>query len=347
MCPTGTFTAVETGATHQGQCQAQCRPGTWSQDGLDTCRTCPMGHHQSQYASTSCTACEPGHWTLARGANSVLDCKAHCPPGKTSDTGLEPCYPCPRGYFQDQSAANHCYKCPNKTTTAFHSSASIRDCIGLDLFQLRDMPLETLEINDCFSIPCQNDATCVPMDSGFQCQCQPGFQGSLCEIKVDPCLSSPCLNHGTCSKSGIEYKCTCLNGFTGKDCEIDIDECAENKCTNNGTCYDASATVIDSINDLSKPYICDCEDGFQGEFCEENIDDCQNHGCENNGQCIDGIGSFSCVCSPGFTGRLCEDEVDECASSPCHEGATCVDGLDSFTCMCGPGKGCPLIGQYS
>ena len=213
--------------------------------------------------------CPSGHWTLARGASTPGDCAAHCPPGRTSDTvrianiahtttyptcailqGLEPCYPCPRGYFQDQSGMNHCYKCPNKTTTAFHSSSSIEDCLGLDpAAAIAATELEILSVNDCFSLPCHGDAVCQPLDSGFQCQCPPGYQviltsdwslptiltsdwslpatltsdwwqGSLCDVEVEPCLSSPCLNQGTCTSHQDHYRCVCQPGFTGQDCEV-------------------------------------------------------------------------------------------------------------------------------
>ena len=154
--------------------------------------------------------------------------------------GLEPCYPCPRGYFQDQSGMNHCYKCPNKTTTAFHSSSSIEDCLGLDpAAASAATELEILSVNDCFSLPCHGDAVCQPLDSGFQCQCPPGYQvilasdwslptiltsdwwqGSLCDVEVEPCLSSPCLNQGTCTSHQDHYRCVCQPGFTGQDCEV-------------------------------------------------------------------------------------------------------------------------------
>ena len=339
VCPDGTFTAVETGATHQAQCKAQCRPGSWSRDGLETCRTCDMGHYQSEYASFECVPCERDRWTLSRGSTSYSDCLAYCPPGKTSDTGLEPCFPCPRGYFQDQQAADHCLKCPNKTSTKFPSSSSLEDCIGVDVDKIDYESLETLSVNDCFSLPCQNEGICHALKMGFQCECPPGYEGSVCENEVNPCKMEPCLNHGTCLKDGVDYKCICQNGYTGKDCEIDIDECENHKCLNNATCYDASSTeAIDYLDPISlPPYYCDCADGFQGEFCEQNIDDCQNHGCENNGQCIDGIGTFTCECSPGFSGRLCEDDIDECISNPCSDGSTCIDGINSYTCICDPG----------
>ena len=75
-------------------------------------------------------------------------------------------------------------------------------------------------MNDCFALPCHNEATCVPLDIGFTCSCPPGYQGSLCDIEADPCLSSPCLNHGTCSTVLGDYVCQCEVGYTGQDCEV-------------------------------------------------------------------------------------------------------------------------------
>ena len=111
------------------------------------CRTCSTGYFQADYAQTECEGCQVGFSTLFRGANSGQECKEECPPGKTSETGLEPCFPCPKGYFQPESGTEHCFKCPNKvaltpvsesyfffsqTTTIFQASFSIEDCIGLD-----------------------------------------------------------------------------------------------------------------------------------------------------------------------------------------------------------------------
>ena len=41
-----------------------------------------------------------------------------------------------------------------------------------------------MDINECASEPCQNDAACFD-DIGFYiCECIHGFSGSLCESKV-------------------------------------------------------------------------------------------------------------------------------------------------------------------
>ena len=80
--------------------------------------------------------------------------------------------------------------------------------------------LETLSVNDCFSVPCLHHGVCLPLVTGFQCVCPPGYHGSLCQLETDPCLSSPCLNQGSCSKQGADYLCQCEQGYTGQDCEV-------------------------------------------------------------------------------------------------------------------------------
>ena len=129
VCPGRTFTVAEGGASNKDQCKgeflkeetepnqslsAQCRPGTYSKDGLEQCRTCSAGSFQMDYAETKCQMCNDGFSTLFRGANSPEQCKAKCAPGKTSETGLEPCFPCPKGYFQPDEGTQNCFKCPNK-----------------------------------------------------------------------------------------------------------------------------------------------------------------------------------------------------------------------------------------
>ena len=110
---------------------AQCRPGSYSTDGLERCQTCERGFYQSDYAGLSCLRCGEGQDTLYRGATSLQDCRLQCLPGTISETGMEPCFPCPRGYFQERNGSDHCFKCPFKTTTLYHASDSFGDCIGL------------------------------------------------------------------------------------------------------------------------------------------------------------------------------------------------------------------------
>jgi len=54
---------------------AQCLPGTISVDGLERCRTCPLGEYQHKYAQTHCAACPPGKSTLQRGSSTPEQCR--------------------------------------------------------------------------------------------------------------------------------------------------------------------------------------------------------------------------------------------------------------------------------
>lgn len=71
---------------------------------------------------------------------------------------------------------------------------------------------QTTYESSCAYAPCLNGGTCISrralafaqIDKGpaavrpsdFNCTCQPGFQGSLCEEAVDLCRLQPCLNGG-------------------------------------------------------------------------------------------------------------------------------------------------------
>ena len=116
---------------------AQCRPGSYSSDGLERCQTCGRGFYQSDYAARECLGCGRGLSTLFRGATSAQDCRLECLPGTISETGMEPCFPCPRGYFQERNGSDHCFKCPFKTTTLHQASDSFGDCIGLNNYPFK------------------------------------------------------------------------------------------------------------------------------------------------------------------------------------------------------------------
>lgn len=111
-----------------------------------------------------------------------------CPEGQVSKTGLQPCYPCPRGYFQPDRGKSSCFVCPGGANTRKTGSTDITDCEGLarsaashggNSFDLADIfaPTTQLAINDCFAEPCKNGGTCQTVESGFICKCMAGWTG--------------------------------------------------------------------------------------------------------------------------------------------------------------------------
>ncbi|XP_069692830.1 sushi, von Willebrand factor type A, EGF and pentraxin domain-containing protein 1-like isoform X3 [Periplaneta americana] len=309
-CPPGSSTR-RIHAKNARECKSLCPPGCYGRKrkhwksfipGLMPCTTCDYGRYQPKSGQTECSHC-PGNWTtLKRGSTSLHDCKAMCPPGEISQSGLVPCVQCPESYSQPKDGQKFCY-----------SDSGDRDRVGFE----------------CLSLPCVNGGTCHTLGPGyFTCDCKPGYVGSYCEIQVKSCDSNPCLHGASCIDiKPLKYNCSCLPGYSGQNCEIEVDECNLNPCLNEATCVDG----IDSFS-------CLCADGFQGSICEEDIDECSFLPCLHNATCIDGVASYSCQCREGYSGRLCEEEpFDPCADELCHNGGTCITSGVNYSCECPPG----------
>uniref|UniRef100_A0A671T143 Neurogenic locus notch homolog protein 2-like n=1 Tax=Sinocyclocheilus anshuiensis TaxID=1608454 RepID=A0A671T143_9TELE len=178
-------------------------------------------------------------------------------------------------------------------------------------------------LTPCTPNPCANHASCVhtPDYHGYQCNCQPGWQGQLCNTDINECTSNPCKNRGTCTNTLGGYVCSCRAGYTGPNCETDINDCSPNSCLNGGSCTDGLNT-----------FRCSCLPGFTGARCATEVNECQSAPCKNGGACTDYINSYTCTCKPGFTGLLCEP-----VNSSCFNGGTCTDGINGFKCTCRSG----------
>ena len=71
----------------------------------------------------------------------------------------------------------------------------------------------------CVNNPCQEWGTCVVTSNrGFVCDCPEGTSGDQCEINPDECENHACIN-GVCVDSLGEYNCVCDPGFTGTLCD--------------------------------------------------------------------------------------------------------------------------------
>ncbi|KAM4022955.1 cadherin EGF LAG seven-pass G-type receptor 3 isoform 2-T2 [Anomaloglossus baeobatrachus] len=74
--------------------------------------------------------------------------------------------------------------------------------------------------------------------TGLRCRCPQGFTGDYCEIEINLCYSNPCQNRGVCARREGGYTCICQDRFTGDNCDVDSNSgrCVPGVCRNGGTC---------------------------------------------------------------------------------------------------------------
>ncbi|XP_028275020.1 protein jagged-1b [Parambassis ranga] len=178
----------------------------------------------------------------------------------------------------------------------------------------------------CLSSPCMNEATCVEDPTGFSCICAEGWTGHTCAEAVRQCDRSPCGRGATCEETPGGYRCLCPPGWTGRTCQLDNNECEKNICVHAHSC-----------RNLIGGYLCDCLPGWTGPNCDIRNSSC--HGlCLNGGHCEDQVSGSRCLCSTGFSGKYCQNILSPCDSAPCLHGGQCVEKDErTATCNCPAG----------
>ncbi|KAL6035939.1 hypothetical protein STEG23_027761, partial [Scotinomys teguina] len=246
LCPPRTHTEY-LHSRSISECKAQCKQGTYSSSGLETCESCPLGTYQPDFGSRSCLSCPEPTTTVKRGAIDISACGVPCPVGEFSRSGLTPCYPCPRDYYQPNAGKSFCLACPFYGTTTITGATSITDCSSFSsTFSAAEESIGPLAapgqtrkkydvssqvFHECFLNPCHNSGTCQQLGRGYTCLCPPGYTGLKCETDIDECSSLPCLNGGICRDRVGGFTCECSLGYTGNGGkDVDDTSCPQITC---------------------------------------------------------------------------------------------------------------------
>uniref|UniRef100_A0A670ZEN6 Slit guidance ligand 2 n=1 Tax=Pseudonaja textilis TaxID=8673 RepID=A0A670ZEN6_PSETE len=155
---------------------------------------------------------------------------------------------------------------PGQNATSFHGC--LRSLfINSELQDFRNVPLQVGILpgcEPCLKKVCVHGTCHMTSPSGFTCECEEGWSGSLCDQESNsPCLGNKCV-HGTCLPiNAFSYSCECLQGYGGVLCDEDgqvLNPCQPLRCKH-GQCRFSS---------LGKPY-CECHSGYSGDGCSKEI----------------------------------------------------------------------------
>lgn len=377
QCPEFTYTLIE-GSKSVSDCQPICAFGYYSETGQAPCNQCPINTYSASppilanTGYTECVKCPPHRpFTYAPGSSAASDCRSKCQPGTYSDTGLEPCSPCPLNFYQEREGAIKCDECHPGNRTLKVGASSPDQCSPSSCMPTLNPTTngpclpesEEAQSGKCFA-GCQQNGVCTIQLHEPQCHCPSGFKGKYCEIEINECSSEPCYNGATCIDLKQGYKCKCPPGYSGLQCQIEQSDCKNDTCPERSMCQD-----LPGLNNFT----CLCRKGYTGPNCNITVNPCDvspfvaaasaasislasdsstlttttspNGGnsstllpCENGAQCIPlQQGRYKCICPPGWTGSRCEINVDDCAEEPCLVGAKCTDLINDYQCHCPPG----------
>ncbi|PAA61614.1 hypothetical protein BOX15_Mlig033701g2, partial [Macrostomum lignano] len=359
-CPNGTGT-YRNGSISAAMCRPLCKPGFYSDSGLEPCQPCMQGSYSSSNGSTACMACPTdGDTTPSVGTSNVSMCGALCPAGqfgKANGVNVTDnlCQPCPRNTWQNLTGQVSCNTCPEKLATAAIGAdnegacQTINQCDGSPCLNggrcINNFTFYTCNcadtgyygmqcennFDDCSTDPCQNDGECNDLVGGYSCSCKEGYTGANCERERDICdEESPCVN-GKCISGFNSYRCHCAHGYSGVNCTESDDPCTNTSlCSNNlnqGNCTQDKAAP--------RGYTCACSGDFLLPDCAIRMSPCDLRPCENGGTCSASGTTRSCTCPPGLTGDSCELDIDESKGpNPCQNGGTVVNIFNGYECQC-------------
>ena len=75
------------------------------------------------------------------------------------------------------------------------------------------------QIDECVGVNCTGNGRCVDGENSFNCNCDPGFTGELCQTDIDECIGVNCSGKGECLDGVNSFTCECSLDYTGPLCD--------------------------------------------------------------------------------------------------------------------------------
>ena len=212
----------------------------------------------------------------------------------------------------------------NKSVNSHYSAVFISQALNFS-FQLEDFGC--VDIDECDSKICPENASCVNSEGGYKCLCFNGYEGDLC-TDIDECSKNTtmCDKNADCLNTVGGYSCFCKQNFIGTGHSCSEGKCTDSLCPENQVCVGPTSML------------CECRDGYilnKGECTD--IDECSTQNvCSENAKCQNNNGSFTCGCNEGYygTGDFCLP--GRCPDSNCPENQKCVSAT-TIDCKCKEG----------
>ena len=262
---------------------------------------------------------------------------------------------CPRGTIGDPYLSG-CVGNPSKVECVKDD-----DCPG-------QLACEASEcINPCSSLPCGDNAACIPEDHAAWCRCKPGFQENDDGKCASMCHDMVCGVNAQCIISTNGPTCVCLQGtngnpFPGGICFPEVcsaaSPCPEPLTCVSGKCKERCQSNTCGLNAACDPSTnkCFCKEGFVGDgnfLCMPPISPpACTPPCGPYSHCQYGSPN-TCACNTGYTGNpytgcgpALEDKEDK-GECHCGDNAKCVIENGAKVCKCENGfNGNPFIGCF-
>ncbi|XP_019616496.1 PREDICTED: sushi, von Willebrand factor type A, EGF and pentraxin domain-containing protein 1-like [Branchiostoma belcheri] len=361
-CPYG-YSTESDGATNSTDCKRECRPGTFSANGVQPCSPCNKGKYQSTSGQKSCISCPPATTTLLEGESEISACQNFDLQFPRPTQNISSCVKYENMEFQNASGItvsfwiwvdNGCQ--PNATIFHYHcmdtaeeSNATaqypcfyIKSPRSLRLGLRRggnttEIQMETslsLETWHHVGITYSNIAGmyivtvngAVVVNGSLSDQGQHQRQEGISQrgsFWLGCHITEGTLNI-TDSFSGFISNMNIWNHTKNAMDVQDMSRTCVNTDVGNVVSWSQFGTAQQLKVSLQLPSLCD------------DTDECASKPCGDN-QCVDQLRNYSCICQEGFTGRNCEINIDDCLDNVCENNATCLDGVGSYTCLCPDG----------